>query len=255
MYQAQLQISEQDIRTVQPQVQPSGATFTPSIKFGQFGGAYDAKTYVFGLNNGTTAAVGGQLQTAPAAVTNHLNRTQTVAQAALATIGSTTMQVTVGATAVTQNQYLQGLMVVVSGTGAGQQSRMRSNTAAVSSGTTTLTLTDPLVVALDNTSVVSLYPSYWNGFSVTSTTLANNNPVGVTSVAVPVNNYAWLLVSGETTCLTDSTTLTKNIEVIPGASAGSVGINTTSVVTQVLGYAPEALTSSAYQPVVFNMPF
>lgn len=248
MYQAQLQISEQDIRTVQPQTQPSGASFTPSIKFGQLGGAYDSKQFVFGLSNATTALVAGNIQTGLATIANHVGRTQTATQALLATVGSTTLQVTVGATLVSVNQYLQGYATVIAGTGLGSQYRIKSNTSAVSNGTTTLSLVDPVLVALDSTSVVSLYPSPWNGIAVSSTTISSNNIIGVPNVAVPTNNYAWFQVDGYCATLADSTPPTKNTNAIVSAStAGAVAIQGASAVTQVLGYAPETMVSAQTQ--------
>lgn len=248
MYQAQLQISEQDIRTVQPQTQPSGASFTPSIKFGQLGGAYDSRSYVFGLANASTALVAGNIQTGLASTANHLAKTQTAAQAAIATSGSTTVQVTVGATLVSQNQYLQGYLTVVGGTGIGANYRIKSNTSAVSSGTTTISLADPIVVAFDSTTIVSLYPNPWNLVAVSSTTIANNNIVGIPNVAVPVSNYCWLQVNGYCATLADSSPPTKNTNaIISTTTAGAVSIQGTSAVTQVLGYAPEAMTSAQTQ--------
>lgn len=248
MYQAQLQISEQDIRTVQPQTQPSGASFTPSIKFGQLGGAYDSRQYVFALSNASTALVAGNIQTGLASTANHSAKTQTATQAALAGIGSTTVQVTVGATLVSLNQYLQGYLTVIAGTGIGASYRIKGNTSAVSSGTTTLSLVDPIVVAFDSTTVVSLYPNPWNLTAVSSTTVANNNIVGVPNVAVPVSNYYWAQVDGYCATLADSSPPTKNTNAtVSSTTAGSVTIQTASLVTQVLGYAPEAMTSAQTQ--------
>lgn len=248
MYQAQLQISEQDIRTVQPQTQPSGVSFTPSIKFGQLGGAYDSKQYAFCLSNASNALVAGNIQTALASTANHAGRTQTAAQAAIAVAGTTTVQVTVGATLVSLNQYLQGYLNVIAGTGIGQQLRIKGNTAAVSSGTTTISLVDPILVSLDSTSIVTLLPNPWNLTAVSSTTVANNNIIGVPNVAVPVSNYYWAQVDGYCATLADASPPTKNTNaVVSSTTAGSVTIQGSSAVTQVLGYAPETMVSAQTQ--------
>jgi hypothetical protein len=254
MYQAQLQVSEQDIRTVQPQTQPSGASFTPSIKFGQLGAAYDSKQYVFALSNASTALVAGNIQTALASTANHAGRTLTASQAALGTIGSTTVQVTVGATLVSLNQYLQGYLTVIAGTGIGGQYRIKGNSAAISSGTTTLSLVDPILVAFDSTTVVTLYPNPWNGVAVSSTTVASNNIVGVPNIAVAVSNYCWLQVDGYCATLADSSPPTKNTNaVISSTTAGSVTIQVAANVTQVIGYAPETMVSAQTQNLFLSI--
>lgn len=253
-YNAQLQVSEQDIRTVQPLVQPSGASFAPSIKLGQIGATSDGRQYVYGFNNSTNAAVAGNIQTAPAIVANHITRTLPSTPATVA-IGSYTVAVTVGATLVTQSQYAQGYLVITTATApGGVLYKIKDNTAAASSGTTTVTLTEPILVALTGgTTVVSLYPAPLNGFAISSSTIANNNLVGVPNVAVPTSNYAWLQTNGYCATLIDSTTVTKNANLVGGASAGSVGLQLAASVTQSVGYAPEALTSSVAQPVVLQI--
>lgn len=245
-----LQISEQDLRTVQPQTQVSGATFTPSIKYGQPGATADGRGYIFGLNNITNGAIAGNLQTAPATVANHVGRTLTTAQA----IGSTTVLVPVGATAVTQSQYAQGYLSVISSTGIGTYYKILDNTSAVSSGTTTVTLQDPLSVALTTSSVVSLYPHPENLFAITTTTVANNNYLGVPNVAIPASNYGWLQTNGYCAVLADSSPPTKNTQGVgSAATAGSVTIQGSTAVTQTIGYAPETMVSAQTQLFVLQI--
>lgn len=253
-YNAQLQLTDQDIRTVQPQVQPSGLTFVPSEKLGQVGSTADGRQYIFAFNNASTAAVAGNIQTAPTVVSNHITRTLPASPASVA-IGSTTVAVTVGATAVTQSQYAQGYLVITTATApGGVLYKIKDNTAAVSSGTTTITLSEPILAALvGGTTVVSLYPHPNNAFAISSSTVANNNLIGVPNVAVPTNNWAWLQTNGYCATLIDSTTVTKNANLIGGASAGSVGLDLAAAITQVVGYAPEALTSSVVQPIVLQI--
>lgn len=253
-YNAQLQVSEQDLRTVQPALQPSGLAYAPGIKLGAVGATADGRQYVYSLNNTSTAAVAGNIQTAPTVVANHITRTLPASPATV-TAGSLTVAVTVGATAVTQSQYAQGYLVITTAAApGGVLYKIKDNTAAVSSGTTTVTLAEPILTALvGGTTVVSLYPHPTNGFAISSSTVANNNLIGVPNIAVPTNNWAWLQTNGYCATLIDNTTVTKNIGLIGGASAGSVGIDLAAAVTQVVGYAPEALTSSVVQPIVLQI--
>ena len=244
-YNAQLQISEQDLRTVQAATQPSGASFTPSIKLGQKGATSDGRVYVFGYNNASTAAVVGDLQSGPASVANHIGRTNVVVTAA----GAYTVTVPLGATAATVNQYAQGYLAVVSATGIGTYYRVLSNPAAALSTSMVVTLVDPIVVALDATSVISLYPHETNLFVISPTSVSN--PVGVPNVAVPASNWAWLQTEGICSVVADANAITRGAAIIPSTTtAGTIttalaGSSETAVPT--IGYAPWAFTSSQAQ--------
>lgn len=248
-YNAQLQVSEQDIRTVQAATQPSGLSFTPSIKLGQIGATSDGRQYIFGQNNVTNAAVAGNLQTAPVLTTGHFTRTNATAEA----IGSTTVVVPLASNAATLNQYAQGYLTVVAGTGAGISYRIKGNTAATSTGSTTVSLVDPLIVALDTTSVLSLYPHPTYLFAISSITVATDNIVGVPNVAVPASNWAWLQTNGYCAVLSDGA-ITKNSQAVVSANtAGAATIYTTSLVSAPIGYAPELTVTTDYQPLVLQI--
>lgn len=238
-----LQITDQDVRTVQPSVQPSGLTQTRvDTQLGVVGTTTDGRQYVFGQNNITTAAVAGNLQTGSAQVANHATRTLTTAAAA----GATSVLVPLGATAATADQYQGGFLSVVSGTVPAVALRIRGNSVAASSGTTTVTLDEPTVLALTTSSVVSLMAAPTYLFAVTSTTVTANNYVGVPNVAVPTSNWAWLQVGGLCQVTTDATTFAKNTGVIgSSATAGAVAVEAASSVTQRLGYTIEAAASSS----------
>lgn len=246
MFQSQLQISDQDLRTVQSQTQASGLPYSSDISLAQQGATRDNRRYVFALNNSSTAATAGTLQTGIATIANHVGRTLTTGTA----VGSNIVFVPLGATLTTQSQYAGGYLTIVSGPGAGISYKIKDNSAAASNGTTTVTLSEkePVLVALTSSSVVSLYPSAYNGFSISSTTVASNNIIGVSNVAVPVSNYAWLQIGGYCSLLADSSPPTKAVEgVASSATPGAVSINTTSTVTQTVGYAVETMVSAQYQ--------
>lgn len=251
MFQAQLQISDQDLRTVQSQTQPSGLPYSADISLGQQGATRDNRLYVFGLNNSSTAAVAGNLQTAVADVANHITRTLTTA----VSVGSTAVLVPIGNTAATQSQYAGGYLTVVSGPGAGISYKIKDNNAAAGNGTITVTLSEkePVLVALTSSSVVSLYPCPWNNFIISSTTIAANNIIGVPNVAVPASNYAWLQVNGYCSVLSDGA-ITKGAYATPSSNtAGAALISSASVFTQVVGYAPELTITGDYQPLVLQV--
>jgi hypothetical protein len=243
-YQGTLQISPQDIYSPQPD--------NAGVWLGQRGQTQDGRGFVFALNSAAGALAVGKHVAAPAAVANHLSRTLTTSYAA----GSLRINVPLGATAATLNQYQYGYLVVVSGTGLGQQFVVKSNTAAASSGTTVVTLDNktPVWVALDNTSVVSLYPAQWNGIALSAAALTQE-VVGVPVVATPASYYTWLQVSGRCSVLTDSAgAIAKGTEVTASTVvAGAVAASATTNVGQTLGFAPEATVTSQYQPILLQI--
>jgi hypothetical protein len=130
---------------------------------------------------------------------NHINRSIAAAVA----IGDMEVSVTVGATAVTADSYADGYFQVNDGTGEGHQYLIDSKTYCASSGTTIVTLKEPIRVALVTaaTSQVSLIPNPWNG-TVIQATMATG-PAGVTITTVPINYYYWSQTGGHACVFTE----------------------------------------------------
>lgn len=242
MSTGRMQITDQDVRTVQPLTQLSGISLgRADIQLGAIGETSDGRGYLFSFNNASTAAIAGNVQTGQAAVANHSTRTIATAAAA----GSMTVQVPLGNTAVLQDQYIGGYLSVISGTAPLINLRIRGNTAAAGNGTTTVSLDEPLVLAFTTSTVVSLlaHPNYL--FAITTTTIANNNYVGVPNVAVPVSNYAWLQATGYCIVTTDTGTFTKNGGLVGStATAGCVAPEAAGSVSQNIGYGVDVLPTS-----------
>ena len=142
----------------------------------------DGRTFVL-VQNGGTALISGVMIQSPASIgANHTGLAVSGA-ATVNVIGSTTVTVTMGGTLATANQYAGGYAIVSAGLGIGQTLKIASHPAATSSGTCVLTLEDPLSVALDTTSKISLtLPQYGsqNGTDVTTSgvIVAPSTPTG-----------------------------------------------------------------------------
>lgn len=149
---------------------------------------------------GGTALVPGKLQQAPAEVTNHQNLVP-----AAAAIGATSVTVTLGATAATANQYAGGYLVVTITPGQGYQYLIKSHPAADASATLTLTLEDPIQVALTTASNVDLIANPYNGVIVNPTT-ASSCPVGVAVYPITAEYYGWIQTGGVANILVDDQT-------------------------------------------------
>lgn len=153
-------------------------------------GTADGRSFRY-CKNSSTALVAGDLQQGPAIVANH----QGVVIATTAA-GSTSVTVTLGATAATANQYAGGYLIVDAGTGAGLTYLIKSHPAASASATLVLTLSEPIKVATavaDSTGC--LIPNPFNA-PVISATAQTGTAVGVAPIALPASEFGWLQTKG-----------------------------------------------------------
>jgi len=99
--------------------------------------------------------------------------------------------------ATTANLYAGGYLTVEGGTGLGQMYKIKSNKAGGASVASPceLTLYDPLLVALDATSVISLTKSKYKDVVVNPTTTVRE-AVGVPLITITDNYYFWAQTRG-----------------------------------------------------------
>jgi hypothetical protein len=190
---------------------------------------------------GGTALVPGKLQQAPAEITNHQNLTP-----AAAAIGATQVTVTLGATAATANQYAGGLLIVTTTPGQGYAYQISSHPAADASATLTVTLTDPIVVALTTSSVVDLVLNPYSGVIVNPAS-ASSAPVGGAVHAVTAAQYGWIQSHGACALLADGTVTVGTSLVASNATAGAVEALTG--VQAIVGLALTGIATTEYGAV------
>jgi hypothetical protein len=170
---------------------------------------------------GTTVAA-GKLYQDPAQITNHQNLAVTAVQAYSAN-GNVPAKVTMtlGATAVTANQYAGGFLIVNDATGEGQTLRIASHPAADASGSLAVTLEEEGSVAMTTSSEVSLIPPHGKGVIICPTAVTGA-PVGVALCTVAASAYGFFVTKGIVACLGDGT-ITVGSSVSPSnAVAGAV---------------------------------
>lgn len=238
---ATIQISDQD---VYQQSVNSGSEL-----IGQLASTSAGNTFVYSTAGGTLIA--GQLTQTLAVTANYATRTLTATATA---IGSNQISVPLGTTA-TANAFIGYWFVVTDGTGKGQGAYyITGNTAATAgnSNTTLVNIKGQLNVALDNTSVVGLYPNQAVGV-VQHTATSALPTAGAPIIAVTSGNYFWNQTGGYASILSDGI-VTKNALAIPSASiAGAVTIDLAATVTAAVGYAPEATVDAKYSPLVLTL--
>lgn len=179
---------------------------------------------------GATAGVAGNIYQGVAESANHINETVATATA----IGGDKVYLTLGATAVTENEYAEGYFSINDATGEGHYYKVRSHPAADASAALTVTLYDTIRVAtVAGTSEWSMHHSEYRNVIIhpsPPTALV----VGVATTAVTANYYCWLQTWGPCAVLSDGTPAV-NVRVIPSGSvngAVATGVET-DVVPQV----------------------
>jgi hypothetical protein len=169
----------------------------------------------------------GKLQLAPAVVANHLNLVvPTQANGGSTALGSKRLQVTLGGTAATANQYAEGFAVINAGTGLGQNFNILSNNVQASTtGALTLDLDDPIYVALSTAdSRVSLVHNPYNG--VVEAASKTRHAAGVPLIDLALGTYGWLKTKGLMGTLIGSAATLGSRLTSDGSTAGAVTDNT-----------------------------
>jgi hypothetical protein len=90
---------------------------------------------------------------------------------------------------ITENQYRDGLLCVVDGTGQGLQYKIESHLAIAAAATGTINLYDPIVTALDTTTDVMLVPSIYKDVVLTPDQIVQ--VVGVPPIPVTADYFFW----------------------------------------------------------------
>lgn len=201
----------------------------------------DGRYFRYCLVGGTSLVTGTLIQ-APAQVANHIQLTPVAAA-----VGATQVTVTLGATAATANQYYNGLLVVSldGGTGGvkGYAYQISGHPAAASSGSLTLTLSDPLLNLITTSAKIDLVLNNYSGVIINPTT-GSSAPVGAAIWVLPTATYGWIQTQGPASVLNDAGgAITVGNDVTPSTSvAGAIKSLTGTLPT--IGTAVTSITAS-----------
>ena len=198
----------------------------------------DGRAFRYVLAGGT-ALVAGKLQQAPAEITDHQGLTSPVVA-----VDGTSVAVTLGATAVTANQYAGGYLMVTVTPGVGIQYLISGHLAANASASVTLNLADPIEVALTATSRLDMVLNPYSGVIVNPTT-KTSCPVGVGVTVITAAQYGWLQVGGIANILSDGATAVGNFVSPSGSIVGAV-IDATHAQEAVVGNAVTCIADTEY---------
>lgn len=184
-------------------------------------GYLDERTFRYARNTGSGTLGAGQLAAISAEAANHVS----VAWASGGAVGSNKVTVTLGATAATENQYQDGWLVGIDGTGSNQLRRIKSHPAADSAATLELTLYDTIETAFATNDEISLIK---NTYADLITHTGNDVlAVGVPACNVAAGNtntqYFWLQTAGPAVVQGDASTFVQGDIVVPADSTSDDG--------------------------------
>lgn len=208
----------------------------------------DGRMFRYGLAGAADLAV-GKLAQQSAVVTTHQNIV--VAGSA----GDLTATVTLGATNnATADQYKDGYLSGLSGTGAGQTVRIRTHGAIALSTAGTIYLAEPLTTTFAATPKGSLTKSPFSGMIISSTADTTEQVVGVPIITITAAYYGWVQTKGIAAVLVNGT-VTKGAGIIKGATtAGSADIEATGTITTRIGVCYDtAGASTTYATCLLNV--
>lgn len=193
---------------------------TNSVQLYALGAKYSdalGRSWRYALNGGVALSA-GKLNVEATTVANHNTRSFTTAPA----IGDTVVNVTIGATAMTANQYRGGTLAVISGTGLAQSYGIAANSASAGSGNVVITLTEPIRIAgAISESNVDLAANPYSG-AVISVADQADIPVGVNPVAVTIAYYCFIQTGGQGTVLMDEVVAAGQLLTIGSSTVGAV---------------------------------
>jgi len=195
------------------------------------------------VENGGSAITEGLLVASEAPAGNHDEDLAVATTAA----GSTTVAVTLGATAAAKNLYAEGYLFInvpILGTSANphEMYKIKSHAQADGSAAVTLTLDEPdgLVTALTNgTETVGLIKSPYKDIVVAPAAVAGRF-AGVTTRSMTADYFGWIQVAGIATVAMDGTPAFGTLVGASSNHAGqflAVGADTTPAVARVHGKA------------------
>lgn len=232
-------------------IQEARSTYASSVNSqwpaGTLGVTQDGRWFRF-ARAGASTLVPGNVLAGPAPVTNHVGNTA-VATAA----GLNTVTFTQGGTAITQNQYKDGWLVVSVTPGAGFTYGISDHAAVGSAASNAYPLApgESVQVALTTTSRLDLISNPYRGVIQAPITTLTSNPVGVAVSAPTTGQWCWIQVQGVCGVLTSGTLIIGENAISPAGAAGAVGPNSSggSETEVVIGQVVRVAATTAWSSI------
>lgn len=185
---------------------------------------YGVRTYRYTLF-GATGGVAGDLYTSHDVVAGHVDETISAAVK-----GDKTISFTPSATAITANEYRDGFLNVLSGTGLGRSYQILSHPAE-STGSTlfVITLMDPIALTLAATPKGTLHQSPWGEVVPAAANTKVGFAAGFAQGVVTLAQFGWVQTRGPGSVTIKGTTIKGDNLVTQTTVVGAVGPRTTAL--------------------------
>jgi len=206
----------------------------------------DGRIYRYAQNAGTKITL-GKLAVAPDITALHEDRdVNTFA------VGDTSITVTLGATAITGNEYEEGFVNITDETGQGIMYKIANCPATGASEDVVIRLAEPIRVAAVAATTVTLYRNKYRDIVVSDGNQIDM-PVGVPNVDLPANYYGWIQTGGPCSILVDTndTTATQGIT-IGDTEAGAVETRD-AIAEPIVGIQPAGDNADAGEYGVYEL--
>jgi len=226
----------------------SSAIPDSSYELGQRVGGKNGKEFRYAFF-GELGVVGDIMQSS--VIDTQFDDMATTAQAA----GLSKVTVTNGTTAVTAGQFKGGTLSVSVTPGLGEEYTIIDHGTATNGATLTLYLDRGIATAWTTSTKLTMRRSPYSGILKCPTTLTGT-VVGVCIYPVASGEYGWIQTKGVVGILADNSTGAVGSDVsVPGATAGTVGVNVAGTgKCNTVGHAMRALASGKVVPVNLNLP-
>ena len=221
-----------------------------NIPVGSKAVAEDGTIYRFAENGGTVLTTGKLLE-AVAPSTNYTDETVATLAAGVTTltgIGSTAADGAI-------NLFKYGYCWSSTATNLNPIMRIKSNTLITSGASTgTFVLYNPTVAAFAAADTISYVENLWRDIVITTNATPLASLVGVSVTPIAADGYGWVQTGGICRALIVGSVVL-GCEVIPAATAGSVGPNDseTTQLTKIVGYAATVEATTEYGPIFLTL--
>lgn len=223
---------------------PFTTTAEAQLELGTVGVTAGGRAYRYVRCNASTATVAGSLYQSAATTT-----TWQALSIAAAAKGAKTITTTSTITA-TKDQLAGGFVVVSTTPGQGYTYKITGNTAA-SAAVCTITLEDPIQIALTTGTTIDLIMSPYDRVEIWDYSNHDGDVVGVSPIIIPAGYYGWLQFKGPCGTLVDSGNMTIGKPMYASAAVDGA-VDETSTYGYV-GIAMEAGSSGEFAMVDLNI--
>lgn len=219
---------------------------TQAHELGQLGVDRFGRRYRY-VKAGASALVVGNVLQSPARDTQFTD----LAVASAAAVGATTLSLTNGTTATTLDMFKGGVAVVSVTPGLGQQFVIAGNSVAANGAALTVTLEEPVRVALTTSSKITLHLNDYNGV-IQSPTTRTGKTVGGAIYPIAAGQYGWIQTGGPGAALSDATVAALGEGLSPSTTTAGA---TTKQVTLLenIGTASLLQVSAKVQPIFWDI--